>query len=84
MHISALVRVTVDGGTTRWDKFVKDLPDNVRNSVKPPDLITGDFDSITEDILQKYKKCCKVKPVFNLNVGRVLTLCQSNIIISIN
>ncbi|KAL0832635.1 hypothetical protein ABMA28_000831 [Loxostege sticticalis] len=57
---NALVRVTVDGGTNRWDKFLKELPDSEQNTIKLPDLITGDFDSISQDILQKYTKSCKV------------------------
>ncbi|XP_063824049.1 thiamin pyrophosphokinase 1 isoform X2 [Ostrinia nubilalis] len=65
---NALVRMTVDGGTTRWDKFLKELPENVQSTMKYPDLITGDFDSIGQDILQKYKKSCKVKSSTNLNV----------------
>ncbi|KAL4708311.1 hypothetical protein ACJJTC_007717 [Scirpophaga incertulas] len=39
----------------------KQLPEKIRNNMKKPDLITGDFDSIHDDILQKYKdKSCKI------------------------
>ncbi|XP_039749668.1 thiamin pyrophosphokinase 1 isoform X2 [Pararge aegeria] len=51
----ASLRMTVDGGTVHWDKFVKSLPENEQKIMKLPDMITGDFDSITKDILQKYK-----------------------------
>lgn len=54
--------MTVDGGTMRWDKFVSKCPMKIQKSLNLPDLITGDFDSITEDIMHKYKKQgCKVK-----------------------
>ncbi|CAG4991891.1 unnamed protein product [Parnassius apollo] len=58
---NAVVKVTVDGGTTRWDTFVSKLPEDDKNNILLPNLITGDFDSITEEILQKYKKKgCKI------------------------
>ncbi|XP_062547872.1 thiamin pyrophosphokinase 1-like isoform X2 [Armigeres subalbatus] len=45
---NASVRVTVDGGTNRWVDFVKEqiAPDD---QLKPPDLVTGDFDSCTDE-----------------------------------
>lgn len=52
----ATLRITVDGGALRWDQFLTRLPEEIRNKMKIPDLITGDFDSITEETLQKYKK----------------------------
>ncbi|RVE43845.1 hypothetical protein evm_011513 [Chilo suppressalis] len=58
---NASVRVTVDGGTLRWNTFLKELPENDRSSMKLPDLITGDFDSISQEILKIYEaKSCKV------------------------
>ncbi|XP_059056746.1 thiamin pyrophosphokinase 1 isoform X2 [Achroia grisella] len=53
---NASVRITVDGGTVRWDTFLNQLPEDVQNTIKLPDFVTGDFDSITEDILNKYRK----------------------------
>lgn len=51
----------MDGGTRRWDHFLNNLPKEEQLVAKLPDLVTGDFDSITEEILQKYKsKGCKV------------------------
>ncbi|EAT41838.1 AAEL006587-PA [Aedes aegypti] len=45
---TAKVRVTVDGGTNRWVDFVKGHigPDE---QLKAPDLVTGDFDSCTDE-----------------------------------
>ncbi|XP_068631189.1 thiamine pyrophosphokinase 1 isoform X2 [Battus philenor] len=58
---NACVKMTVDGGTNRWESFLERLPEDEQKSIQQPDLVTGDFDSITEEILQKYKKKgCKV------------------------
>ncbi|XP_013164575.1 PREDICTED: thiamin pyrophosphokinase 1 [Papilio xuthus] len=58
---NASVRITVDGGTCQWDNFLKLLPEKEQQSIQLPDLVTGDFDSITDEILQKYKKKgCKI------------------------
>lgn len=58
----ASVRIAVDGGAVQWEKFMNSLPEDAQKSAKLPDLITGDFDSITENIMNKYKKKgCKVK-----------------------
>ncbi|KAH9635625.1 hypothetical protein HF086_009972 [Spodoptera exigua] len=57
----AAVRMTVDGGTKQWDKFIASLEDDLKKNIKDPDLISGDFDSITDEILEKYKnKGCKI------------------------
>ncbi|CAH0729264.1 unnamed protein product, partial [Brenthis ino] len=53
---NATLRITVDGGTVHWDKFLTSLPENEQTTLKLPDFITGDFDSITEEVLLKYKK----------------------------
>ncbi|XP_037964884.2 thiamin pyrophosphokinase 1 isoform X1 [Plutella xylostella] len=53
---NAIVRITVDGGTSKWDNYVRNLPHEMQTNMKRPDLVTGDFDSITEDTLEKYKK----------------------------
>lgn len=59
--ISATVKMTVDGGTSQWDSFIRMLPQEDQRTIQLPDLVTGDFDSITEELLQKYKtKGCKV------------------------
>lgn len=61
----AAIRMTVDGGTKQWDKFLGGLPDELKKNIKDPDLISGDFDSITDEILEKYRnKGCKVKVHF--------------------
>ncbi|XP_053695567.1 thiamin pyrophosphokinase 1 [Sabethes cyaneus] len=45
---NAKVRITVDGGTNRWVDFVREHP-NADEELKPPDLVTGDFDSCTDE-----------------------------------
>ncbi|KAI5637401.1 thiamine pyrophosphokinase, catalytic domain-containing protein [Phthorimaea operculella] len=58
---NATVRFTVDGGTREWDNYVNKLSPEVQKTIRRPDFITGDFDSVTEDILQKYQaKGCEV------------------------
>ncbi|XP_038222918.1 thiamin pyrophosphokinase 1 [Zerene cesonia] len=52
----ASFRMTVDGGTTHWNKFLKNLSFEDQQAMRLPDMITGDFDSITTDLLQEYKK----------------------------
>ncbi|CAG4918965.1 unnamed protein product [Colias eurytheme] len=52
----AALRMTVDGGTTHWNKFLKNLSLEEQKMMQLPDMITGDFDSITTDLLQEYKK----------------------------
>ncbi|XP_026322124.1 thiamin pyrophosphokinase 1 [Hyposmocoma kahamanoa] len=57
----ASVRVTVDGGTVQWDKFINNLPEDAQKTAKLPDMITGDFDSISNNVMNKYKKKgCKI------------------------
>ncbi|XP_053671788.1 thiamin pyrophosphokinase 1 [Anopheles nili] len=46
----AKVRVAVDGGTNRWVDFVKGNI-NGENQLKPPDLVTGDFDSCNQEAM---------------------------------
>ncbi|KAJ2952098.1 hypothetical protein O0L34_g4368 [Tuta absoluta] len=58
---NATVRLTVDGGTRQWDLYVDKLSTDKQKDIKQPDFITGDFDSITQDILQKYQaKGCEI------------------------
>lgn len=52
----AAVRMTVDGGARRWETYIGTQSEEERRSLKPPDLVTGDFDSITTEILEEYKK----------------------------
>ncbi|VVC96312.1 unnamed protein product [Leptidea sinapis] len=43
-----------------FDRFLNSLPAEERNDISPPDLITGDFDSIAKELLDEYKnKGCK-------------------------
>jgi len=51
---NATVRVCVDGGTNFYEKFVKSS--NSSQPTPPPDLITGDFDSIDQDLLKAYNR----------------------------
>ncbi|KOB63845.1 putative thiamin pyrophosphokinase 1, partial [Operophtera brumata] len=58
------LRITVDGGTKQWDRYLGTLSPEEQQTLTTPDLITGDFDSITQEILEKYKKKgCKVIPL---------------------
>lgn len=45
---TASARCCVDGGSNRWRQFLLKHK-NIENTLKPPDLISGDFDSITEE-----------------------------------
>ncbi|XP_055639223.1 thiamin pyrophosphokinase 1 isoform X2 [Toxorhynchites rutilus septentrionalis] len=45
---NATIRVAVDGGTNRWVDFVKNQV-SADEHLKPPDLVTGDFDSCTDE-----------------------------------
>ena len=50
--ISAVLRITVDGGTDRWLEFIK--KHRLGNDLPPPDLITGDLDSVTQASLDHF------------------------------
>lgn len=52
---TAKVRVAVDGGTNRWVDFVKDNI-NGQHQLKPPDLVTGDFDSCNQEAMEHVKQ----------------------------
>ncbi|KAI9579961.1 thiamin pyrophosphokinase 1 [Glossina fuscipes] len=45
---NANIRCCVDGGTNRWRQFVKSFNES-EPPLRPPEFITGDFDSITEE-----------------------------------
>ncbi|XP_055547987.1 thiamin pyrophosphokinase 1-like [Wyeomyia smithii] len=47
---NAKVRITVDGGTNRWVDFVRQNF-HADEELKPPDLVTGDFDSCTDEAM---------------------------------
>uniref|UniRef100_A0A182HU24 Thiamin pyrophosphokinase thiamin-binding domain-containing protein n=2 Tax=Anopheles arabiensis TaxID=7173 RepID=A0A182HU24_ANOAR len=47
----AKVRVAVDGGTNRWVDWVKGNI-NSEHLLKPPDLVTGDFDSCNQEAME--------------------------------
>ncbi|XP_037940847.1 thiamin pyrophosphokinase 1 isoform X1 [Teleopsis dalmanni] len=49
----AHIRCTVDGGTNHWLQFLKTECQGLE--MKPPDLITGDFDSINKESLNYFK-----------------------------
>lgn len=51
----ATIRMTVDGGTNHWLNFYK--TSNEKETLKEVDLVTGDFDSITEESLDFVNKC---------------------------
>ena len=51
-------KVTVDGGTNRWFEIVKKNPNIEDKSV--PDLISGDLDSVSKDVLEHYKSKCEI------------------------
>lgn len=51
---SAVLKVTVDGGTNRWLTWLKlNNCDHQKNVA--PDLITGDMDSVAEDIVNHFR-----------------------------
>ncbi|XP_015602990.1 thiamin pyrophosphokinase 1 isoform X2 [Cephus cinctus] len=55
---NAKIRVTVDGGTNRWITFLGQQGESVLSGKCKeymPDIITGDFDSICPQILEKLK-----------------------------
>ncbi|XP_015840762.1 thiamin pyrophosphokinase 1 isoform X1 [Tribolium castaneum] len=51
----AKVRITVDGGTGRWLSWLKSHHLDYEG-VSPPDLITGDMDSLSKEILDFFAK----------------------------
>ncbi|CAB3236828.1 unnamed protein product [Arctia plantaginis] len=61
MWKNASVTITVDGGTRQWEQFLKNQTEAVRKTFMKPDLVTGDFDSIGDEVLALYtKKGCKM------------------------
>jgi len=57
----ALLRSTVDGGTTEWIKFAQTMDGEIMNPV--PDLVSGDFDSLEPTILDHLRQSgAKVVP----------------------
>lgn len=44
----ANIRCCVDGGTNRWRQFLKSFNES-EMPLRPPEFITGDFDSISEE-----------------------------------
>ncbi|XP_055382515.1 thiamin pyrophosphokinase 1 [Condylostylus longicornis] len=55
---NAKVRITVDGGTNRWLYFLKNFCQDIE--MKPPDFITGDFDSVEKDTLDFFYNSLKM------------------------
>lgn len=48
----AQVRITVDGGTQKWLQWVKKYND--KEETLCPDIITGDMDSLPNDVLKYF------------------------------
>lgn len=61
VYIIALVRVTVDGGTDQWLKWLN--KNNVEDSANI-DLVTGDFDSIQPKTLEHFMNQINTKVVY--------------------
>lgn len=54
----ANIRQTVDGGTNHWLSF---LENNSGRAAKAPDIVSGDFDSIREDVMLCVEKLgCRI------------------------
>lgn len=56
----SILRVAVDGGVNSLDKLIGSMNQKSVNEddwIKNPDIISGDFDSITPDLIRKYRKC---------------------------
>ncbi|EDV94855.1 GH23105 [Drosophila grimshawi] len=67
---NATLRCAVDGGSNHWRDFIlaQSLTANKGNTdnsevgiIEPPDLITGDFDSITEETVEFFKAIPKIR-----------------------
>lgn len=52
-NFSASVRVLVDGGANRWLNFLENHDKDVQ-TIKIPELLTGDFDSVTDEALRHF------------------------------
>ncbi|XP_075230741.1 thiamine pyrophosphokinase 1-like isoform X2 [Lycorma delicatula] len=63
----AAVRVTVDGGTDHWYSFQKNLSLDTVLVQNDPDLVTGDFDSISKDVLDSCNNNSNVKVIPTMN-----------------
>ncbi|CAG9815449.1 unnamed protein product [Phaedon cochleariae] len=56
MWRQAKVRVTVDGGTDRWQHWLT-MNEHEFKDVPNPDLITGDMDSLSKEVLNHFTDC---------------------------
>lgn len=61
----AKCRCLVDGGANRWLDFLEECSE--LGSFENPDLVTGDFDSITEQTMTHFKKLSSTKIVHTPN-----------------
>jgi thiamine pyrophosphokinase len=60
--VPAKIRITVDGGTERWLSWLKTHHLD-RDKITPPDLITGDMDSVPKDVVDYFVDSHKSKVV---------------------
>lgn len=51
-RVSALLRLTVDGGTNQWHRFAKQ--NDTFDDLKLPDIITGDLDSADPAVVDQF------------------------------
>lgn len=63
------MKVTVDGGTNHWIKYIGDFANSLLNGQSKqylPTLVTGDMDSILPQYLEKLK-CTEAKVVYTMD-----------------
>lgn len=58
-NLIAHIRITVDGGTNRWLTFIKTHFQD-KEELRPPDIISGDFDSITQETSNYFKEIQRI------------------------
>lgn len=62
----AAIRHAIDGGSNQFFQLLDKLPEDVQQTVKYPELASGDFDSITDESMSRLKNDkrsqCKIIP----------------------